>query len=173
MVTLMQRVFNSKHAEETPQLASNEECWYLPIFGVYHPPKPGQIPAVFDSSAQFQGLSLNGVLLSGPDLTNHLLHVLLRFRMEPVAISGDIQQMFHSFLVEEKHRYFLRFFWYRDNNPSNSLIEYHMKVRVFGNRPSPAIAKYGLHKTAEISVEKYGSDVKDFIQKKTCMWMMD
>lgn len=165
MVTFMQRVFDSKHAEEAPPLASNEECWYLPIFGVYHPQKPGQIRAVFDSSAQFQGLSLNSVLLSGPDLTNNLLHVLLRFRMEPVAISGDIQQMFHSFLVEEKHRHFLRFFWYRDNNPSNSLIEYRMKVHVFGNRPSPAIANYGLHKTAEISVEKYGSDVKDFIQK--------
>lgn len=40
-----------------------------------------------------------------------------------------------------------------------------MKVHVFGNRPSPAIANYGLHKTAEISVEKYGSDVKDCIQK--------
>lgn len=40
-----------------------------------------------------------------------------------------------------------------------------MKVHVFGNRPSPAIANYGLHKTAEISEEKYGSDVKDFIQK--------
>lgn len=96
MVTFMQRVFDSKHAEVAPPLASNEECWHLPIFGVYHPPKPGQIRAIFDSSAQSQGLSLNSVLFSGPDLTNNLLHVLLRFRMEPVAISGDIQQMFVS-----------------------------------------------------------------------------
>lgn len=76
--------------------------------------------------------------------------------MEPVAISEDIQQMFHSSLVEEKHRNFLRLFWYRDNNPSNSLIEYRMKVHLFGNRPFPA----------EIGVEKYGSGVKDFIKKK-------
>lgn len=47
MVTFMQRVFDSKHAEVPPPLASNEECLYLPIFGVYHPQKPGQIRAVF------------------------------------------------------------------------------------------------------------------------------
>lgn len=122
----MQRVYNSRHAEVAPQLANNEESWYLPIFGVYHTQNPGQIRAVFDPSAQSQGLSFNRVLLSKPDLTNNLLHVLLRFCIEPVAISGDIQQMFHSFLVEEKHRNYLRFFWYRDNDPSNSLIEYHM-----------------------------------------------
>lgn len=69
--------------------------------------------------------------------------------------------MFHSFLVEEKHRNYLRFFWYRDNDPSNSLRVPH----VFGNRPSPATANYGLHKTAGISVQKYRSDMKDFIQK--------
>lgn len=47
-----------------------------------------------------------------------------------------------------------------------------MNVHIFGNRPSTAFAKYGLHKTAEISVEKYGSDVKDLF-RKTFMWMMD
>lgn len=82
IVTFMQRVFDSKHAEVAPPLGSNEKCRYLPLFGVYHPQKRGQIRGVFDSSAQFQRLSLNSVLLSGPDLTNNLVHVLLRFRME-------------------------------------------------------------------------------------------
>jgi hypothetical protein len=35
------------------------ECWYLPLFGVYHPRKPDQIRGVFDSSAIFEGVSLN------------------------------------------------------------------------------------------------------------------
>ncbi len=78
-VTFMQRIFDTGHAEPAPPLNKNEEVCYLPIFSVYHPRKPGQIRVVFDSSAQYKGLSLNQVLLSGPDLSNSLLGVLLRF----------------------------------------------------------------------------------------------
>ncbi len=76
---------------------------------------------VFDSSAPYQGISLNDVLLSGPDLNNTLLGVLLRFRKEQVAISADIQQMFYSFVVREDHRNYLRFLWYKDNDTSKTL----------------------------------------------------
>ena len=40
---------------------------------------------VFDSSAQYDGVSLNNVLLTGPDLNNTLLGVLIRFRREAIA----------------------------------------------------------------------------------------
>ncbi len=59
---------------------------------------------VFDSSAQHQGISLNNVLLSGPDLNIPLLGVLLRFRKDRTAIMADIQQLFYGFLVKEDHR---------------------------------------------------------------------
>ncbi len=49
----MQKVIEDKQAELAPPLQSGEECWYLPIFGVYHPHKPDKIRVVFDSSAQF------------------------------------------------------------------------------------------------------------------------
>ena len=52
------------------------KIWYLPHFGVYHPRKPDQIRVVFDSSAEFQGVSLNKELLPGPDLMNSLSGVL-------------------------------------------------------------------------------------------------
>ena len=60
----------------------------------------------------------------------------------------DIEQMFHSFIVSEDHRDFLRFFWYKDNSPDQEVIEYRMKVHLFGNTSSPAIATCGLRKTA-------------------------
>ena len=41
---------------------------------------------------------------------------------------ADIEQMFHSFLVDERHRDLLRFFWYQDNDPAKSLTEYRMRV---------------------------------------------
>lgn len=72
--------------------------------------------------------------------------VLLRFRKERVAILADIQQMFHFFLVLESHRNFLRFLWYQDNDLSKPVVEYRMKVHVFGNALSPAVAIYGLRR---------------------------
>ncbi|KAK3102609.1 hypothetical protein FSP39_012632 [Pinctada imbricata] len=38
-----------------------------------------------------------------------------------------------------------------------------MRVHVFGNRPSPSIANYGLLKIAALSAETHGPDVRDFI----------
>lgn len=93
----MGKIFENNHAEVAPPLGENEECWYLPTFGVFHPQKPGQIRVVFDSSAKYMGVSLNDVLLTGPDLNNSLLGVLMRFRKEKIAILADIQQMFHCF----------------------------------------------------------------------------
>lgn len=72
---------------------------------------------VFDYSAQYEELSLNNVLLTGLDLTNSLLGVLLRFRLEKIGIMADIQQMFYCFKVRQDHRNYLRFFWYVDIDP--------------------------------------------------------
>jgi hypothetical protein len=94
-LTFMEGILRNRHAELAPQLAQDEECWFFPIFGVYHPKKPDQVRGVFDSSAKHEGLSLNDVLLSGPDLTNSLLGVLMHFRREPVAVMADVQQMFY------------------------------------------------------------------------------
>ena len=161
----IQKIFDNGHAEPAPPLSVNQECWYLPTFGVYHPKKPDQIRVVFDSSAQHQGLSLNDVLLVGPDLNNSLLGVLIRFRKEPVAITADIQQMFHCFAVREDHRDYLRFLWFRDNDLDKDIVEYRMKVHVFGNSPSPAVAIYGLRRAAEEGGLKHGNDTHHFVER--------
>lgn len=144
-----------------PPLKRDEERWYLPSFGVYHPRKLGNIRVVFDSSAQHSGVSLNDVLLTGPDLNNTLLGVLIRFRKEAVAITADIQQMYHCFLVREEDRNFLRFLWFRDNDPSKDIVEYRMRVHVFGNCPSPAVAIYCLRQ----SVRDAEPDDKQFVNR--------
>ncbi|XP_070571257.1 uncharacterized protein [Ptychodera flava] len=84
--------------------------WYIPHHGVYHPKIPEKIRVVFDCSAKFQGVSLNGLLLQGPDLTNNLLGVLLRFRQEPIALMADIEAMFHQVKVKEEDSDCLRFY---------------------------------------------------------------
>ncbi|VDI05253.1 Hypothetical predicted protein [Mytilus galloprovincialis] len=94
----MQKIFDNNHAEIAPALSDGEESWYLPIFGVYHPKKPTQIRAVFDSSAKYDNTSLNDVLITGSYLINSLVGVLLRLRKDLVAITADIQQMFYCFV---------------------------------------------------------------------------
>lgn len=157
----MQKILDRQYAEPAPMTVNNKEIWYLPLFSVYHPKKPNSVRVVFDSSAKYQGHSLNDVLLKGPPLYNSLLGILLRFQKEAVAVTADVEQMFHNCLVAVEHEDYIRFLWHEDNDLSKPLIDYHMIVHVFGNSPSPAVATYGLRK----AVEKAESDVQDFIYK--------
>lgn len=125
----IKRIFDNDHAEPAPPLLEHDKCWYLPFLRVHHPHKPNQIRIVFDSSAKHQSVSLN-VLPTGPNLTNNLAWVHMRFRREPIAISVDNEQMLHCFIVREDHKNFPRFLWNCDNNINNKVIEYHIKVRL-------------------------------------------
>ena len=136
--------------------------WYLPHFATYHNIKH-TIRVVFDSSCEFERVLLNKVLLPGPDLMNNLIGVLMRFRKENIAVMCDIEQMFHSFYVDPPHRDFLRFLWFEGNDPSKPIVEYRMNVHLFGNGPSPAVATYGLRRTAIDGEEEYGEEAKKFI----------
>nr|XP_022300904.1 uncharacterized protein LOC111109109 [Crassostrea virginica] len=73
----MDKIFHKGHAEEAPPIPDTKERWYLPMFGVYHPQKKDSIRMVIDSSAKFNDMSLNEVLLKGPDITNNLQGILL------------------------------------------------------------------------------------------------
>ncbi len=159
----MQKVLEDKQAELAPPLQSGEECWYLPIFGVYHPHKPDKIRVVFDMSAQFGGVSLNDILLSGPDLNNTLLFVLLHFRREKVAVMADIERMFYCFKVKEQHRNYLRFLWHKDKCAGKEIIDYRMTAHVFVNSPSLAVAIYALRRAAELGEAERGTDAKNFV----------
>ena len=75
----------------------------------------------------------------------------------------DIEQMMHSFYVDPPRRDFLRFLWFEGDDPSKLIIEYRMNVHLFGNGPSPAVATYGLRRTAVDSEEEYGMEAEKFI----------
>ena len=70
----MQKILDNGHAEPVlvSKLNTPKPRWYLPHFGVYHPQKPNKIRVVFDSAAEVDKISLNKLLLSGPDLTNKI-----------------------------------------------------------------------------------------------------
>ena len=83
----MNEYLEQGHARLIPKtaLARGPKTWYLP-----HHATSGKFRIVFDCAAQCRGASLNDYLLQGPDHTNNLLGVLLRFRAGPVVVLADI-----------------------------------------------------------------------------------
>lgn len=75
---------------------SHRKVWYLAPL-VYHAKKK-RPRVVFDCAASYQGVSLNTELLQGPDMTNSLVGVILRFRKEPTGIMADVDFL-HFFVV--------------------------------------------------------------------------
>jgi hypothetical protein len=142
------------------------KVWYIPHHGVYHPHKPSKIRVVFDCSAEFAGEALNRHLLQGPDMTNNLVGVLCRFRKGQIAVTCDIEGMFHQVGVNEEHRNLLRFLWWEGGNLDSHPKEYRMTVHLFGATSSPGCANFALKRAASDHEQAYGKDAADFIRNE-------
>ncbi|XP_013402959.1 uncharacterized protein LOC106168462 [Lingula anatina] len=142
--TEIHQLLEKGYAEQVPseELKRDDgKVWYLPHHPVLNPKKPDKCRIVFDCAATHKGTSLNDHVHQGPDLTNKLIGVLLRFRQEPVAFMADIESMFHQVKVNVKDRDVLRFLWW-DN--SGLIIPYRMTSHLFGGVWSPSCANYAL-----------------------------
>lgn len=161
----MSNLFSQGYAEEVGTTDVNDSVWYIPHHGVYHPMKPNKIRIVFDCSARYQGDALNDHLLQGPDLTNGLVGVLCRFRQEAIALMCDVEAMFHQFRVQQEHRRYLRFLWWKDGDIESKPTEFHMNVHIFGATSSPGCANFGLKTAADDSESRYGPQTANFIRR--------
>ena len=164
----MNDLLKNNHAELVPrnEMVPERGCvWYIPHHGVYHPQKLDKVRIVFDCSAQFQGESLNSHLLQGPDLTNKLIGVLCRFRRDPIAITCDVEKMFHQFKVSPCHRNYLRFLWWSDGDLRAETQEYRMTVHLFGATSSPGCANFAFKQMAEDYQDEFGPDAAEFIRR--------
>ncbi|XP_064632813.1 uncharacterized protein LOC135491092 [Lineus longissimus] len=107
------KLLDRGHARKLTQEESEmhgQRTWFLP----HH--KPDKVRVIFDAAAKTDGVSLNSQLLQGPDYTNSLLGVLLRFREYHIAIVGDIEAMFLQVAVPDEDSDSLRFFWWPDGD---------------------------------------------------------
>eukprot|EP00057_Strongylocentrotus_purpuratus_P004640 XP_003729152.1 PREDICTED: uncharacterized protein LOC100889568 [Strongylocentrotus purpuratus] len=136
------------------------ECHEGPVHYISHhavvraEKKSTPIRIVFNSSASFQGHSLNEYWMKGPDLLNSLPGVLLRFREKYIAICADISKMYHRVLIPESDQHVHRFLW-RNMDVSRRPDVYIMKVVTFGDKPAAAMAQIALKMTAEQGESKY------------------
>ena len=115
----------AKRVPEDCRSRDDGKVWYLPHHSVVHPRKPEKVRVVFDCAAPYRGTSLNERVLRGPDLTNKLVGVLLRFREELFALMTDVEAMYHQIKVHPDDVDALRFLWYPDSDLSRDPEEFH------------------------------------------------
>jgi len=150
---------------EDEAAARSPRTWYLPHHGVFHPHKPGKICVVFDAAALHDGVSLNSQLNRGPDLTNSLLGVLLRFRQERIVLAADIQSMFLQVKVPAEDADALRFLWWEDADFRKPPEEYQMVSHIFGAKDSPSCANYCLKRTADDNKKIFSKEAVKSVQE--------
>ena len=69
----------------------SDKEWYLPHHPVSNPNKPGKVRRVQNGAAKFHTTLLNKSLLTGHELLQNVIHVLLRFRQHQFVVSADIE----------------------------------------------------------------------------------
>ena len=138
--------------------------WYLTHHAVFHHQKK-KIRVVLDCSLKFKGFSQNDRLLQGPDLTNNLIGILLRFRQHQYAISADIKKMFLQVKVPPEDADLQRILWFPDGDTDQELCEYRLNTHVFGATSSPSCANFALRHTTTLSTDAYSLEAKEAIKK--------
>ena len=158
----MNALLVNDHAEEVAEcdLARNDgKIWYLPHHSVYSLNKPNKIRVVFDGSSKYCGVSLNDKLLQGPDQTNSLVGVLLRYRQDHIAVTGDIEKMFYQVRVAKQDRDCLRYLWWPDGDLSSEPAIYRMKVHLFGAVSSPSVSTFALRQTVSDHKHEFDTSI--------------
>ena len=113
-----------------------------------------KIRIVLDSKAAYKVVSLNDALLAGPKLQRDIVEALLRFRLKPIALVGDIKEMFSQIALAEKDRCYHRLLW-RDLDTTREPDVYEAVRLVFGDRASPFLAQYVMRRHAEELQNEY------------------
>ncbi|XP_049897103.1 uncharacterized protein LOC126388200 [Epinephelus moara] len=127
------------------------QSWTGPVWYISHliAPNPHSVSTpvrlVWNNSQKYRGLSLNDILIKGPDVLNPIRAVLLRFRAGVVAALGDIRKMYNSVWLEEREVHLHRFLWH---DTEDGEIEEFAITRVnIGDKPAGCIAQVAMRET--------------------------
>ncbi|XP_055633645.1 uncharacterized protein LOC129773987 [Toxorhynchites rutilus septentrionalis] len=142
--------------------ANPRKAWFLPLGAVTNPNKPGKVRLIWDAAAKASGVSLNSVLLKGPDQLTLLPAVLFRFRLYYFAVSADIEQMFHQLGIIQDDKNSLRFLW--SDTADGPVQIYLMDVATFGATCSPASAQYVKNVNAQEHIKQYPRAVEGILK---------
>ncbi|XP_055614821.1 uncharacterized protein LOC129761139 [Toxorhynchites rutilus septentrionalis] len=137
---------------------TGDRTWYLPIFPVFNTNKHGKVRIVFDAAASLGGVSLNSVLMKGPDQLNDLPPVLYKFRERLIGLGGDVAEMFHQLRINSEDEDSQRIVWCA-NEHTMEPCDFVMQVVTFGATCSPSTALFVLNENATRFASKYPAAV--------------
>ncbi|XP_064637851.1 uncharacterized protein LOC135494030 [Lineus longissimus] len=121
---------------KNPETALLEkDCYYLPHFYILKDSETTPLRIVFDANCGQP--SLNTCLYKGPKMITNLSQLLTLFRTGKVGLVADIARAFLSVKLLESERKYVRFLWYKDNDPNKEVIPFHCNTVIFGNVSSP------------------------------------
>ena len=104
-------------------------------------------------------------MLQGPDLTNTLVGVLIRFRENPVALMADVESMCHQVRVTSNDYDALRFLCWSQNDLNVEPQEFQMLVHLFCATSSPSCANFALRRTADDNLSDFDITVSDTVKR--------
>ncbi|XP_064645133.1 uncharacterized protein LOC135498680 [Lineus longissimus] len=84
---------------------------------------------------------------------------------ERVAVMADIESMFMRVNFPDNDASLLRFLWWKDGDVNNDVLEYQMKVHLFGATSSPSCANFALHQTAKDNAHSYDAVVTQALMR--------
>ena len=146
------------------ELKASTAVWTLPHLPVYHPRK-SKVRIVFDCAAKWRGVSFNDMLMQGPDLVSSLVGVLFRFRRESIALTADIECMFHQIRVHQQGVHALRLLWLPGGDLSLDPVLHQMQVQLFGATSSPSCATFCLRQTTTDFGNQFDPEISCIIQR--------
>ena len=144
--------------------------WLLPHFPVIHEDKATtKVRSVLNSSAKFKGRILNDMMHAGPKLQNDLADIFICFRSEPVALVGDICEMFLQVSLAEKERPYHCILWCSLETFRPADVYEFLRL-TFGDKASPYLAQDVCQEHAKSHSEEYPEAAKKVIES---MYMDD
>ncbi len=156
--TVMDEYFHMGHAEPVPDSDLDKPCdrvFYLPMHAVRKDSSSTtKLRAVFDASAKSaSGVSLNDQLLVGPTVHSSLVDVLLRFRLNRIALTADVSRMYRAVLLPKEQRDLHMFVW--RSQPDQVLKDYRMTRVTFGVAASSFAANMAVRQNAIEHAEEF------------------
>ena len=161
----------TKIIEKATEQADIGEVTYLPHRAVLREDKQTtKLRVVFDASAKKSGPSLNDCMYKGPCLIPLLYDMLVRFRINNVAIVADIEQAFLQISVAPIDRDYLRFLWWEDAfNDNSEFLKYRFNRVIFG----ATCSQFLLNAVIKVLIEKYEETVSKFVAKILLRFYVD